>query len=305
VPLEAAGRAFLTASIRQPYYQKHLLIKRSLARSVRAGWQFYRRETQPARLSPLPSPAAYLQRAQPCRLLGSASGRAGQGRGPSRPTLPIISGVAIATSKSVQPPWILRWFHHRRPRHLRRPGAPAGAFALANTSTRTVYQGHGAERPHRAPAGRHGAGPHPGGYGFYRGIERCSRSLFGQANGLSWVGNSGRDRFSPLQPDISYRVLPLILLRGPTDGDHHPPTGYLLQFQAHVAGSTFDLAHRAFEVDGVQIFHLHFGDLPDLLASYAADLFPGEPRTLWVPGCLFSSTEAGGVFKINVNEPSV
>ena len=32
----------------------------------------------------------------------------------------------------------------------------------------------------------------------------------------------------------------------------------------HIAGSTFDLAHRTFNIDGVQVFHLGLGDLAHL-----------------------------------------
>ena len=56
---------------------------------------------------------------------------------PRRPTLPIVSGVAIATSNSSQPPRSSWRGPRRRPRRRRR-AAPLGLLALANTATRTT-----------------------------------------------------------------------------------------------------------------------------------------------------------------------
>ena len=43
---------------------------------------------------------------------------------------------------------------------------------------------------------------------------------------------------------------------------------------AHAARGAFDLEHGALDVDGVQVFHLDFGNLAHLLASELADLVP-------------------------------
>jgi hypothetical protein len=48
-------------------------------------------------------------------------------------------------------------------------------------------------------------------------------------------------------------------------------------FQAHGAGGALDHCHRAFDVGGVQVLHLRFGDRADLVArDRAAISLPGS-----------------------------
>ena len=76
--------------------------------------------------------------------------------------------------------------------------------------------------------------------------------------------------------------------------------------QAHVAGRAFDLAHCAFDIDGVQILHLQLGDLADLGAGHLADfLAVGQAEPFSTPAAFLSRTAAGGVLRMKVNEPSV
>ena len=76
--------------------------------------------------------------------------------------------------------------------------------------------------------------------------------------------------------------------------------------QAHIAGSAFDLAHGAFDIDRIHIFHLDLGDLADLRAGYLANFFAvGNAEPFSTPAAFSSRTAAGGDLRMKVKDPSV
>ena len=81
--------------------------------------------------------------------------------------------------------------------------------------------------------------------------------------------------------------------------------GLLRDLDAHAAGRALDDLHRGVDVVGVEVGHLGLGDRADLVARDGADLVAvGLARALVDAGASRSSTAAGGVLVTNVNERS-
>ena len=96
-----------------------------------------------------------------------------------------------------------------------------------------------------------------------------------------------------------HRLL-LVVLTG-----QRPSHRLVNDLDAHRARRAGDLQFRAFNVDRVQVAHLHLGDLAQLLAGDFADLVLVRlGRTFSTPAALRSSAGVGGVLRMNVNELS-
>ena len=168
---------------------------------------------------------------------------------PSRPTMPIMSGVATATSKSVQPPW-MRCRPGRRRRRSRRPASSASRALSpwANASTRTRLAGargqDGRAAHHLIGVARVEAGANVQLDGLDR-TWRCDVSLTSLTPRVRARRACSGSTFSAAAR-YSFRARPCR-----STPDRH----------AHAARGAFDHPHRGLDVVGVQVFHLDLGDL--------------------------------------------
>src|SRR6266436_3296811 len=169
---------------------------------------------------------------------------------PSRPTIPIMSGVAMQRSKLISP--LLTCSARSSAPTMSAPAflASSALAPLAKTATRAV-------RP--VPSGRHGVGRRRGSSPL-RWFRRTSR----------WRGPSPASPPHPADKTSRGRV-PGVPLR------YVSRACSWLYLDAHGARRTRDQFGGAFDVIGVQILHLGFGDLAHLRHGHrAGDVAPGR-----------------------------
>jgi hypothetical protein len=162
-----------------------------------------------------------------------------------------MSGVAMQRSKSMLPAWTVSTRSSAPTTSAPAARASSALSPRAKTATRTVRAGAVGQVDHAAD--------------HLVGVTRVDAEIHRDFDGLVELGNGA---FLDQRHSITERV-ELVAVNAFVDLLHALSILAMVlsrHFQAHGAGGALDHCHRAFDVGGVEILHLDFGDRADLVA---------------------------------------